>query len=381
MPGKHSVLPPSSAKRWINCPPSAIENANAPESDSVHAREGTVAHALAETEAGKHFGLINDYAYSAALSAVHDAEEWSPEMTEYISRHVEILQDLYDEFPEKPVVKLETRVDMRRWAQECWGTADVVMIGIDTVHIIDLKYGKGVEVYANHNPQMMLYALGVLDKYGDLFDFETVKMSIIQPRLNNYPSTFEMKRTELLEWAEEVLKPAAELAVKGEGNRACGDWCRWCCNNGNCAKQLEEFEALPVDTDPNHLTDAQITHALELGEMLNNWLDAIRSLTLQRCLDGKALDGWKAVEGRSNRTWSDQQKAFEAARLNGVPDEMLYERKPLSVAGLEKLIGKKKFSEIMSDYIARDPGKPTLAKASDKRDAITNETSVEDDFK
>lgn len=380
MPGKHSVLPPSSAKRWINCPPSAIENANAPSTDTVHSREGTLAHALAEAEAGKHFGLITEDEYEDTVRNVRSAEEYAEEMDGYIARHIEILQELYDDFPERPVVYLETRVDMREWAPECFGTADVVMVGLDVIHIVDLKYGKGVEVSANRNPQMMLYALGVLAKYGELFDQQTIRMSIIQPRLNNYPSTFEISRSELLEWAEEVVKPAAELAIKGEGNRACGEWCRWCCNNGNCAKQLEEFESLPADTEPNKLTDEQIAHALELGEMLNNWLDAVKANTLTRCLDGTPVSGWKAVEGRSNRVWSDQTAAFDVARINGVPDEMLYERKPLSVAALEKIIGKKKFGELMNVYIRKDPGKPTLVRDSDRREAITNKSSIEADF-
>lgn len=382
MPDVHAKLPPSSAKRWINCPPSALDNARQPQKDTVFTREGTLAHSICERKATKLFLGMKDSVFES-LRAKEEADELhTPEMERYTDHYVECLQDIYDSFPSAPLVKLEQRLDFRQWIPEGFGTADCVMAGLDDIHVIDFKYGKGVEVSAEHNVQMMIYALGVIAKYDGLLDQENIHMTIIQPRISYDPSTFVLTRTELLDWAEKVLKPAAALAIKGEGERRMGDWCRWCCNNGACKAQLEEFESLPTDKPAYLLTPEETAHALELAGMLDGWLEGVKKHALACCLDGSEVSGWKAVEGRTSRRWGDQDAAFAALVAGGYPEAMLYERKPVTVAALEKAMGKKAFAEKCAAYVTKDVGEPTLAKASDKREAIiTTKASVEDDFK
>lgn len=382
MPPKgHSVLSPSSAVRWIACPPSALDNANAERKDTIFTREGTLAHELAEIKAGIATGLYIPDAYADALERIRADELYTEEMERCTDRYVEVLLELKAEFlDEEPQVRLETKLDMGQWAPGCFGTADCVIFGMDSIYVVDLKYGKGVPVDATENRQMMIYALGVYARYGDLFGQENIKTVIIQPRIAHDPSEWEIRTDDLLDWAENVLRPAAELAIKGEGARKMGDHCRWCCNNGNCKAQLDEFADLPVETDPNLLTSEQVAKALELAPLLDNWFEAIKSNALNRALDGNPPDGWKAVEGRSTRSWRDQDGAFAAAIENGIPEAMLYERKALSVAALEKVVGKKNFNTLLGSFVDKAPGKPTLAKASDKRDAITRKTAIEDDF-
>lgn len=381
MPDVHAKLPPSSAKRWIHCPPSALDNAKAPRQDTVYTREGTLAHAICERKARICFcGDTEAQHLDEEIEQLSD-KLYSPEMEHYTDKYIFALQDIYDSFPVAPVVKVEQRLEFGDWIPEGFGTADCVMAGLDDIYIIDFKYGKGVEVSAVENPQMMVYALGVLSLYDGMMEQENIHMVIVQPRITSEPSVYEMKRTELLDWAEHVLKPAALLAFKGEGERKMGDWCKFCVNNGKCRAQLEEFEELPSEKPPNELAPKELTHALELGAVLEDWIKCVKAYALECCLDGKPVEGWKAVEGRTNRKWGDQAAAFKAAKDSGYPEEMLYERRPLTVAALEKAMGKKQFNAMLGAYVTKDAGEPALAKASDKRDPILRTVSVEDDFK
>lgn len=377
------MLSPSSAARWTQCPPSAKINAEAGDRDTVFTREGTLAHALAELKARKAFLTgIGPKKYQAAHDKLMQDELWQDEMEDHTDRYLEILKDLYAEFPEPPHVAVEQRVDFSEWVPGGFGTADCVMVGGGVLHVIDFKYGKGVPVSAEANPQMMLYALGALAAYDLIYDLGTVKVTIIQPRLSGDPDTWETDVGFLKAWAEEVVRPAAALAAKGEGEFAEGDWCRFCAIRATCRARaaaqttLEDFGFRLPPT----LTDEEVGRALDLGKRLSKWLADLEEYALTACLDGREIPGFKAVAGRSVRAWTDQDAAFAAARENGVPDEMLWERRPVTLAGLEKIMGKRQFLDTMAPYVTAPPGKPTLVPANDKRPAITNRPTVEDDF-
>lgn len=389
----HARLSPSSAARWLNCPPSAKLNAEAGDRDTVFTREGSLAHAVAELKARKHFlAGIGPKKYETAM-AKHRADElWQDEIDAHTDRYLEILKEFYADFPEAPHVAIEQRVDFGAWVPDGFGTADCIMVSGDTIHIVDFKYGKGVQVSAEDNPQMKLYALGALAAYELMYDLTTVRMSIIQPRLASDPDTWETSVGEIVNWAEQVVKPAAALAAAGEGEYAEGEWCRFCAIRGSCRARaaaqlaLEDFafrpDGLPQEYRlPPELTDEEVGQALVQGRRLAKWLSEIEEYALRACLDGKEIPGFKAVEGRSVRVWTDADAAFLAARAQGIPEEMLYERKPITLAAMEKLMGKRHFLDTMAAYVTTPPGKPALVPETDKRPAITDRTTVDDDFR
>ena len=380
----HAILSPSSAARWINCPPSAMLNAEAGDRDTVFTREGTLAHAVAELKARKHFIGMGPQKYGAALKKLKSDELWQDEMDGHTDAYLDALKDIAATFNELPYVALEQRVDFSNYVPDGFGTADCIMIGGDVLHIVDFKYGKGVAVDARDNPQLKLYALGALIDYAPLYDINTVRMTIVQPRIHTDPETrfYEMRADSLLSWAMVRVAPAARLAAAGEGEFAEGDWCRWCAVRGNCRARAGANTALEDfgDRVPPLLTDEEVGRALTLGRRLKAWLTDLEEYALNACLTGGDIPGFKAVEGRSVRTWTDATAAFAAAEAAGVPEEMLYERKPVTLAQLEKIMGKKPFAEALAGFVATPPGKPTLVTSDDKRKAITNQPAPEDDF-
>ena len=399
----HAILSPSSAKRWINCPPSAKINAEAPQKDTQYTAEGTLAHAVCELKARKYFlGGIGPRKYTQELNKWKASDLWQAEMDGYTDDYLTALKDIAARYESDPYVALEQQVDFSEYVPEGYGTADCIMIGRmtpqppvaaaplsgapavgDTLNVIDYKYGKGVAVSAEENPQMMLYALGALIDYDPIYDIDRVVLTIVQPRIKAEPESWETTPEALYKWAEEVVKPAAALAINGDGEFAEGDWCRFCAIKGSCRARasantaLEDFGCRM----PPELTDAEVARALTVGQRLAAWLNDLQEYALGACLDGHDIPGWKAVEGRSVRAWTDQERAFEKALREGVPPEMLYERKPVSLAALEKIMGKKPFAEKMADYVTTPPGKPTLVTADDKRSAITSRPTAKDDFK
>jgi len=380
----HSVCSPSSAKRWIHCSPSAVDNAKAERKDTVFTREGTLAHEFCETKA--RYYLKRDLWQDDFVDKIADLKEdelWQEEMDRYTDMYIDCLRDFIAEFDERPHIVIERKLDFGEYIPDSFGTADCILIGMDTIHVVDFKYGKGVEVSAVQNDQMRVYALGALLAYGDLADFRTVKMSIVQPRISSEPSTWETSVEQLLTWAKLTVMPAAKLALKGQGKHAAGEWCKWCVNDGKCRAQLAEFERLEAyDYQlPPVLSDTEVSNAIALGERLSDWINALKAYALDRCMDGGDIPGFKAVEGRSTRVWTNEKAAFKAAQdIGGIPEEMLYERKPITLTEMEKLLGKKKFAEIMREYVDKPVGRPTLALATDKRDAITKATTAADDF-
>ena len=379
----HALLAPSSANRWINCPPSAKLNAEAGDRDTVFTREGTLAHAVAELKARKYFLTgIGPKKFKTAMDEFRANELWQDEMDGHTDAYLDALKDIAATFTDTPYVALEQRVDFSEYVPEGFGTADCIMIGGEVLHIVDFKYGKGVDVSAEDNPQLKLYAVGAILQYMAFYDIFTVRMTIVQPRIKREPDTWEIEARNLLYWAEHEVKPAAALAIAGEGEFAEGDWCRWCAIRGNCRRRAEaQLELAKQDFKlPPTLTDSEVGVALTLGRRLKSWLSDLEEYALTACLNGADITGWKAVEGRSVRAWTDPLTPYEETKRAGVPEEMLYERKPVTLAQLEKIMGKKAFGETLSRYVFTPPGKPTLVTADDKRNAITNKPDPEDDF-
>ncbi len=383
----HAILSPSSAERWIHCPPSAVINAEAPRTDTVYTREGTLAHAVAELKARRRFLGLSPQKYSAKIRAMKKAVLWQDEMDSHTDTYLDALDEIAEGYDQPPHVALEVQVDFSEYVPDGFGTADCLMIGringITTLNVIDFKYGKGVAVSAEENPQMMLYALGALLDYDAIYDdIEAVRMTIVQPRIRSEPDSWELDAHTLLAWANAVVEPAAKLAIRGGGEFQEGDWCRFCAIRGSCrARAAANLAAAAMEFKlPPELTDSEVGEALALGQRLKAWLSDVEEYALGACLDGREIDGWKAVEGRSVRQWSDAGAAFEAAKAAGVPEEMLYERKPVTLAGLEKIMGKRQFLDALGEYVATPPGKPTLVKTDDRRPAITSRFTAEDDF-
>ncbi len=284
-------------------------------------------------------------------------------------------------FPSSPYATIEKKVNFSTYVPEGFGTADCIIIGGNTLYIVDLKYGKGVSVSAEKNPQMRLYALGALKEYSLLYAIKNVHMVIFQPRLNNI-STDQMAAETLLNWGDAFVKPLADLAFKGEGNFSPGDHCRFCRAKAVCRARseknmtLEEFKgALPP-----LISNEEVGSLLLKAQDLAKWAKDLEVYALSVCLAGEDVAGWKAVEGRSNRCFSDIDAAFKKLKDDGVKEELLYIRKPITLTETETLLGKKEFNAALSDFIEKPPGKPALAKANDKRDPITLKNDANTDF-
>lgn len=381
MSAKHAILGASSAKRWLSCTPSAQLTAEMPDTAGRAAAEGTLAHAIGELKLRKHFTPFSPRKFAAEMKKLQADPLYDPEMVRSTDEYLDAVKEIALEYTEEPYIALEQRVDYSDWVPGGFGTADCIVVGGCILHVIDFKNGKGVPVPAEDNPQMMLYALGAWKKYQWLYPVDTIRMTIVQPRKGGVLHA-HMDLETLLKWANDYVKPRAVLADAGEGDYCVGDWCRFCKASATCRARsdhnltLEGFRgALPPE-----ITDAEVGQALRQGQDLKSWLAKLEEYALNRLLTGGDVPGWKAVEGRATRAWTDQTAAFMAAKAAGIEDANLYKTEPLTLAAMEKAVGKKAFAETLGSYIHTPPGKPALVDATDRRPPITNRPSAEDDF-
>lgn len=381
----HALLSASSAHRWLACTPSARLEEQFPDTTSEAAREGTLAHELAELKLRHYFHTVDfgKRKYTRAVNKLKKQELWQDEMDGYTEEYLDCVKAAALSFETTPYVAIEKKVDLTAYIPDGFGTADCILIGGGTIHVIDFKYGKGVHVSAEMNPQMMLYALGAYEAYKMLYQVSTVVLSIVQPRIADGASSWTLTLAELLEFGAYV-KQRAVLAVKGEGDYKPGESvCRFCRAKAQCRARAEENVRLAFFTDkkPPLITNEEVGKYLAQGEDIAKWLKDLQDYALAQCLAGKDIPGWKAVEGRSTRDWTDMDAAFSTLEANGINGALLWEKKPLTLAQVEKLVGKKDFGSYVGSYVIKKPGKPALVKESDKRPAITNKVSAAEAFK
>lgn len=399
MPDVHALLSASSSKQWLHCPPSVRLQEGFPNESSVYAAEGTFAHEICEYKVRKY---------------LHERVK-RPQSEEYDTEEIEQITDVYAEFVisiiEKmkengcePLAFVEERVDYSHIAPSGFGTADMLIIGKDEngrglLHVCDFKTGKGVFVDADHNSQMMLYAIGALAAYGFLYDVEIVRMSIIQPRLDNI-STFECSRAELEEWGESI-KTIAKLAYEGKGEQHPGDWCRFCRAKPVCKACADEALALcredfldldavtfddtaeesdmtaPYEADtqiavfkqPGLIPIAELAEIMPTLNRISSWIEAVFAFVSSEAINhGVPIPGYKVVEGRSKRVFTDTKAVVDTAVQNGYTD--LYKQTLITLTEFEKMMGKKKFNELLGEYVAKPPGKLALVPESDPREPV-----------
>ena len=399
MPDVHALLSASSSKQWLHCPPSVRLQENFPNESSVYAAEGTYAHEVCEYKVRKY---------------LHERVK-RPQSEEFDTEEIEQITDVYAEFVIsiieqmrengcEPLAFVEERVDYSHIAPSGFGTADMLIIGKDEngkglLHVCDFKTGKGVFVDADHNSQMMLYAIGALAAYGFLYDIEIVRMSIIQPRLDNI-STFECSRQELEDWGESI-KPIAKLAYEGKGEQHPGDWCRFCRAKPVCKACADEALALcredfldldagafddtaeesdmtaPYEADtqtavfkqPGLIPISELAEILPTLNRISSWIEAVFAFVSSEAINhGVPIPGYKVVEGRSKRVFTDTKAVVDTAVQNGYTD--LYKQTLITLTEFEKMMGKKKFNELLGEYVAKPPGKLALVPESDPREPV-----------
>ena len=366
MPPKgHALLSASSSLRWMNCPPSARLCENYDDKGSDFAAEGTDAHALCEFRLQEALGI-------EAVNPIENLTWYNEDMencaASYASYIMEIVQRLKDSNAD-PVVLIEQHLDYSKFVREGFGTGDCIIIADGELHIIDYKHGRGVLVEAESNPQMQLYALGALEIFDGIYDIDTVVMTIFQPRRENI-STFSLSKEELYTWAENTLKPIADLAYNGEGQYNCGEWCQFCKAKTDCRKRAEVNMSLAKYDfiDPPLLTDEEIEDVLSKVDNLVSWANDVKEFAFQAAMSGKAWKGWKLVEGRAVRKYVNEDAVAVTVSEAGYDP---YEKKLLGLTEMQKRLGKAKFEELLGNLVHRPQGKPTLVPESDKRPAIT----------
>lgn len=373
MPSVHARFSPSAANRRIHCPPSLLLEEQFEEGESTYAAEGTAGHELAEHLIRKYLKLrtkrpTSDYYTDELLAAVN----------EYVSFVIGEIETARRDCSQ-PVIVVEQRVDASEYVDSCFGTADMVIITDKVAHVIDLKLGKGVEVHAEENPQLMIYGLGVLHMAESLYDIETVRMTIFQPRLYNI-SSWEVEPEYLKRWGEEVLRPAGAQAMIGAGEFAAGSWCRFCRARNQCRARAEHFlDMAKMDfKKPALLTDTEIADILGKADELSKWASDIYAFAQEQAInEGKHWPGYKVVEGRSNRKFTSDDDVIEAAQAAGYKD--IFRKTLIGITEMERLMGKEQFNNILGRLVYKPKGKLTLVPASDKREAV-NTGSAQADF-
>lgn len=387
----HAILSASSAHRWLVCTPSArLELEEGLDECSAYAAEGTAAHALAELKLKYRFGKItlseyNDE-YQAFITDPELGKYYNKEFEEYVDEHVEYVVSLTDDLKDYHIF-FEVRVNFSNVVPQGFGTADVLIVTEDTIHVVDLKFGAGVPVSAIDNPQLRLYGMGALNLFPNT---EKVKMTINQPRLQSRDSE-ELTKKSLLAWAFEYVKPRAEEAIKGEGVlQASEDACRFCKLRGKCKERADhqlavaqrEFEIFDQkELVTQNLTVEQISNILEIAPMFIDWFKDVQAFALGQLAQGVKIPGYKLVEGRSNRIITDETKVKEILLQVGLTeDEIMKPREMLGISKLEALVGKKLFGELCKDYLIKPMGKLTLAPESDRRPEVNTLALAQSDF-
>lgn len=400
MPTAHALLSASSAHRWLACTAAPMFEKDFPSQTSEYAEEGTLAHEICELYVKKHFSVMNKRTFNAELKKLQAKPHYDDEMLTTAQTYLDFLKAKALSYSAAPYVTQEVRVDLSGYVPNSFGTCDCVMIGDDTLQIVDYKHGKGVPVSAENNPQMRLYALGALKMYSPIYgdSIKKVSMAIFQPRLYAESSEETITTDELVAWGEYV-KPIAEEAYSGNGKFCPGEHCRFCRGKAQCRARAEQNTAFEDFKDcvpagkaapelqelsekarqvlglPKMLSDAEIGDLLTRGKGLITWYNDLQEYALSAILSGKEIPGYKVVAGKSDRKFKNIDDAFNVLKNAGFNEAVLYERKPLTLTGVEKLLGKGKFAELLSEQVIKPIGAPTLVPASDKREPYNSAAS------
>lgn len=368
------MLSSSGSDRWMKCTPSARLEAKEKESTSVYAEEGTLAHEIGELKIKKQLGTLTTRSFNAKMKKLRQHELYQDEMEEYTDAYADYVIMVSNEAAKvtpDSMVAVESKLDFSDWVQEGFGTGDAVIIADGTLEVMDLKYGKGVPVSAENNSQMMLYGLGAYHEFSPLYDIQNIRVHVVQPRLDNI-SVWEISKEDLLDWANNTVKPRAELAWKGEGEFCAGDHCRFCRVKATCRERAEanlkmaqlEFKAGPL------LTDEEIPEVIRKADELAKWAEDVKKYAFEEAKNGKKWEGFKLVRGRSNRIFTDTNNVVKVLEKEGYNEDQIFTKKVNGIGAIEKLVGKKNFPDLLGNFVHKPEGKPTLVPESDKREAI-----------
>ena len=384
MPDKHAKLSASGAHRWMACTPSASLEDQFPESTSEYAEEGTFAHSLAELIINYNLHNMTKPQFDKAFAKMKKDKYFSQELLEYVEGYANQVFEFVNEAKllcDDAIVLTEQRLDFSAYVPEGFGTGDVVIIADKEMHVIDLKYGKGVGVSAEDNPQIRLYGLGALEAFGMLYDISQIRMTICQPRLDMVTSE-TLTVDALIEWAETEVRPKANMAMAGEGEFVVGDHCRFCKARKTCRARAEyNLELTKLEFKPPELLeDSEIGEVLRKADQLAHWVTDITEYALEEALNGKKFDGWKVVEGRSNRKYLDEIKVADTLKDAGYDEAAIYEKKLYGITAMQKLLGKKTFEGLLNNLIIKPQGKPVLAPESDNRPEYSSADNAAKDF-
>ena len=375
----HAVLSASASERWINCPPSALLESELPESTSVYAEEGTLAHELSEVKLIRAINGATAISTKLAVSRIKKHELYKNEMDGYTSDYVDYCMTAFNEVKAKDdtaIMIIEKRADFSDIVPNGFGTADNVIIGDGKLIVTDLKYGVGVQVFAANNSQLMLYALGCFSEYWEARNIETVILRIAQVRKNHFDE-WEIPASELLKWADKIT-PIAKLANEGKGEKCAGEWCKFCKVKVRCAalmKQTQKAFAVHVASQNGELTDDEITELLRIIPVLDDWFKSVRAYAIEEAKNGKEWSGFLLVPGQSRRAIVEPEKAAETLEFYGYEDSEIWNvKKSLKGIGeLEKLLTPAKFNKYIGRYVVKAPGAPILVD-----ETKTNKTSISD---
>lgn len=384
MPDVHALLSASGAKKWLNCPLSIKMEKEFPTTDTVYSLEGTTAHALAEAKLQLALKNIRRSTYT---KKVNDLQNVNGEMEEYIDNYRDFVIEKYNTIRRielDTIIEIEKRVDFSDYAPKGFGTCDVVIVSAEYLEIIDLKYGKGVKVSAKDNPQLRLYALGALEEYTFLYDIKGINMTIYQPRMNTISEEF-ITTKDLIEWGENIVKPAAIKAYEGKGKCYAGSHCDsgFCKARSVCRAYTEE--KLKIKSyeykEADKLTNEEIADILGQIDSIGIWIKQIKDYAYNQVLNkGVKYSGYKLVKGKSSRAYADNELIIKTLKENGYTEEDIYDKKIKAITNMEKLLGKKRFQELIGNNIITSQGAPVLAPESDTRQEISISTA-EEDFK
>lgn len=375
----HALLSASGASRWLNCTPSArLEEEFGQRRTSVYAEEGTLAHELSELYLSRDvLQSIDEDTFNSRLEEIMANDLFNEEMLDVIPIYTDYCAMQYAEAKTNcglASIEIEQKFDLTEYAPESFGTSDCTIIADDVLEVIDLKYGKGVPVYATWNKQLMLYGLGALRMYDTMYCISKLRLTIVQPRINNI-STFEISVEELISWAEQELKSKALDAFEGRGTLEAGDWCKFCSVKNKCRALYEKNMEIAKyeQKKAEFLTDEEISDVIKRTPALIEWANSILTYANEKAIgEGKHWPGFKLVEGTSRRKWIDEDSATQAIldKLPELSEDDIFNMKLKPITQIEKTVGKKRFNEILSDVVVKPQGKPILVPEEDKRPAL-----------